>query len=117
MSTEELSPKFRKLILHWLSITLAALTIGLMSFVVVKAAMQLGITHPLPVFGFGSEIILIFAWYEAVKNKYPSRVQWVSLGVNFVFLVFLALLLPTREAMELLNASGVKQNLLEVLLN
>ncbi|WP_413793966.1 MULTISPECIES: hypothetical protein [unclassified Pseudomonas] len=116
MSHGEFQPWFLKAFIGPLLKMLAACLIALLAFVSVKAAIIFGPTHAIAIFGITATAVMALTLADGIKNRKTSKFQWAALGVNFLLLVYSAMLLPTKEAIEILNKSGVTQNLLGELL-
>ncbi|HDM8146020.1 TPA: hypothetical protein P0E33_004876 [Vibrio harveyi] len=73
-----------------------------------------GITHPLSVLSISSFFCMLFSSLDAWSSEKTSKLQWAAFIVNVIMLAFSFLLLPTLEALDILNRSGVTQNFLQL---
>lgn len=115
MSHNELLPTFRIMMLSLLSKILAVCLVTLLIFTTIQVARMFGFKHPLTIFGIGAAITVSLALADSIINNKISPFQWLALSVNFLLLTYNAMMLPTTEAIKLLENSGLKQNLLEKL--
>ncbi|MCA2490309.1 MULTISPECIES: hypothetical protein [Vibrio] len=114
-SNNELQPWFLKFMLDWLLKALMVTVVAGLGFVVVGVIHQFGGAHPLTVFSIGALICLVFLVIDRFNSETTSKLQWVSLGVNVSLLAYSFLLLPTNEAIEILNKANVPQSFLDLL--
>ncbi|MDE1233395.1 hypothetical protein [Vibrio aestuarianus] len=115
MSSSELKPEFLKLALNFLGKLLVFSFVGLLGVVASVTLKNLGPTHALSAFGIGAFICMAFVAIDNWSSNSISKLQWAALVVNVFLLSYTFLLLPTQEALSVLNDSGVKQNFWEVL--
>jgi hypothetical protein len=115
MSTDEIFPGTRKVVLQFLSKALAVCAVALLFVTSLKVGYILGFTHALTILGLGAALTLSFSLADGLRTNKATKFQYLTLTVNVIFLVYLMLMLPTKEAVDLLNQSKVKQNFYEVI--
>lgn len=95
---------------------ISIIALALLAITSATLAFQHGITHPLSVLSISAFICILFSSLDSWVNEKISILQWVAFFVNVMMLVYSFLLLPTLEALDVLNKSGVKQNFLQLFL-
>jgi hypothetical protein len=111
-----IQPWFFELMMKIFGKVFAFICVFLLCGVAIAVISQYGILHPASAFGIGSAIVMVLILWDSYSTDKISKSQWAALAINITLLAYTYLLLPTKEALKSLDESGVKQNLLELLI-
>lgn len=84
-------------------------------FLVSGVVQEFGFQHALGAFSVGAFFCVLFIALDNWSGSSASKLQWAALSVNVLLLSYTFMLLPTNEAIEVLEKSGVNQNFWEML--